>query len=365
MGRAARFIPENTDGVLVEVTSRVIGARALLVPGPDPRRFNEVVVGVMGRALEVSPLELCSTVWTANHVHHLVIVHEQQQLSRFMQHLGGNISKEIGGRIRNWRGSFWERRFDQIVVSSEPEAQWRRLKYHLSHSVKEGLCRSPLEWPGVHAARALVYGEKLEGYWWNRSREWAAANRRQDVSRYDFATRYFVGFAQLPAFRHLSPDEYQDKVAELIREIEEEGEERRDGMTVAGVEKILDQNPYEPPTRKTKRSSKPLFHFASRQARDDLRGELAAFLAQYWEASEALRGGNLEAASWFPDGCYPPALPFTGSPLPPRPPAPPTRRITVLESGAVERGEIPVVEMPVVVATGRSAVEPKARGQPA
>ncbi len=49
-----------------------------------------------------------------------------------MQHLGGNISKEIGGRIRNWRGSFWERRFDQIVVSSEPEAQWRRLKYHLS-----------------------------------------------------------------------------------------------------------------------------------------------------------------------------------------------------------------------------------------
>ncbi len=59
MGRPARFIPENKNGVLVEVTCRTIGARALLVPSPDPRRFNEVVVGVLGRALEVSPLELC------------------------------------------------------------------------------------------------------------------------------------------------------------------------------------------------------------------------------------------------------------------------------------------------------------------
>ncbi len=33
---------------------------------------------------------------------------------------------EIGGRIRKWRGAFWERRYDGIVVSDEPEAQWRR-----------------------------------------------------------------------------------------------------------------------------------------------------------------------------------------------------------------------------------------------
>ncbi len=357
MGRPARYIPENKNGVLVEVTSRVIGARALLTPGPDPRRFNEVVVGVMGRALEVSPLEVCSTVWLANHAHHLLIVHDQQSLSRFMQHIGGNISKEIGGRIRNWRGSFWERRFDQIVVSHEPEAQWRRLKYHLSNSVKEGLSESPLDWPGVHAAKALVHGEKLEGYWWNRSKEWAAVNRRQDVGRYDFATRYLVGFAQLPAFRHLSQEQYQDKVAKLIREIEEEGEQRRDGNSVAGVEKILSQNPYEPPTRRTQRSPKPMFHVASKQARDDLRYEFAAFLAQYWEASEALRSGNLKAACWFPDGCYPPALAFTGPPPLPRPPSPPTRQITTLDSGAVERGEIPVVEIPVTV-------DARARGQP-
>lgn len=91
---------------------------------------------------------------------------------------------------------------------------------------------------------------------------------------------------------------------------------------------------------------------ASKEARDDFRHGFAAFLAQYSEASAALRGGNLKAASRFPEGCYPPALAFPGSPPLPRPPSPPTRRITILESGDVERGEIPVVEIPATVRIG-------------
>ena len=239
------------------------------------------------------------------------------------------------------------------------------MKYHLSHGVKEGLCESPLTWPGVHAAKALVHGEPLEGYWFQRSKKWAAANRGRDFGRYDFATRYLVRFAPLPAFRHLTPEEYEHKIAELIREIEDEGKEWRSGDPVAGVERILSQNPYEPPTRRTHRSSKPLFHVASKQARDDLRRDFAAFLARYWEASDALRRGNLKAASWFPAGCYPPALAFVGPPAPPRPPSPPTRRITILKSGPVERGEIPVVEVPIArVAARPQVLDLRARGQP-
>ncbi len=151
----------------------------------------------------------------------------------------------------------------------------------------------------------------------------AARNRGKDYGRYDFATRYLVQFAQLPAFRHLSPEVYQDRVAQLIREIEEEGVAKRDGNPVAGREKILQQNPYKPP-------------------------------------------------HWFPDGTYPPALPFIGPRPPRRPPSPPTRRITVSESGDIERGEIPVVEISVSVGTvvasetdfALGVGEPRARGQP-
>ena len=78
MGRPARYIPENKNGVLVEVSCRAIGGRALLTPGPNPFKFNELVVGVIGRALEISPLELCSVVFASNHWHGLLVVQEQQ-----------------------------------------------------------------------------------------------------------------------------------------------------------------------------------------------------------------------------------------------------------------------------------------------
>ncbi len=361
-GRLPKKIPENDDGVPVEVTVRTIGAQALLVPAPEPRRFNEIVVGVLGRALEVSPLELCGAVFTANHYHLLAVVQEQQDLSRFMHHLNGNLSKEVG-RIRQRSGPMWARRYDGIVVSDEPEVQWNRLRYLLSHSVKEGLCQSPMDWPGVHCAKALVHGEKLEGYWFNRGKEWAARNQGKDYGYYDFATKYLVGFAPLPAFRHLTPEEYRAMVAELVWEIEEKGRKDRDGDPVAGRERILIQNPFEAPTRKTKRSPKPLFHVGSKETWNGLWNDCSAFLTRYWDASEVLRSGvgrRLATAAGFPEGCYPPALPFLGSPPRPLPPSPSTRRITVLETGAVERGPIPVIEPPVRI----WGIEPQARGQP-
>ncbi len=105
--------------------------------------------------------------------------------------------------------------------------------------------------------------------------------------------------------------------------------------------------------------------------RDALCAERADVLSQHQIASEALRGGNLEAANWFPDGTYPPALSFVGPRPPRRPPSPPTRPLTVLESGDVERGEIPVVEISTTPGRAESETdaalddsEPKARGQP-
>ena len=150
-----------------------------------------------------------------------------------MQHASCNLSKEIG-RLRGSSGPLWARRYDGIVVSDEPEKQWERLRYLLANGVKEGLVESPYDWPGLNAACSLVSGEPLEGTWFSRSQEWAARNRGLDVTKYDFATRYLLSFAPLPAFRHLSSEEYRAKVGQLIREIEEEGRATRDGDPVKG-----------------------------------------------------------------------------------------------------------------------------------
>ncbi len=367
MGRHERNLPDSKDGTLVEVTDRVIGARALLAPGPNPRTFNELVVGLIGRAMGYQPVELCACVFASNHYHALLVVEDQQALSRFMYHFGGNSSKKIG-KLRNWKGALWQRRYDVTVVSREPEAQWKRLKYVLSHGVKEGLVESPIEWPGVHTAGALLRGEPLEGAWFDKSKEWAARNRGLEVGAYDFATKYRIGLAQLPAFRHLDPEAYQDKIAQLIVEIQDEGRTKRDGNPVAGVEKILSLDPYEPPTRRPKNSPKPTrFHVASREARDELWKEAAAFAAQYRIASEALRvHRNPKAIDWFPPRSYPPAFPFIGPPPTRRPPSTPTRRLRIEGSRVVERGEIPVVEIPAPVwgSRGQAGELVRVRGQP-
>jgi hypothetical protein len=44
--------------------------------------------------------------------------------------------------------------------------------------------------------------------------------------------------------------------------------------------------------------------------RDFLYKCYAAFVAQFRNAAEKLRGGDLSAV--FPPGCFPPALPFVG-----------------------------------------------------
>ena len=85
-------------------------------------------------------------------------------MSEFMCYLNSNLAREVG-RLADWKEKFWGRRYQSIVVSDEEEAQISRLRYILAHGAKEGLVGSPLQWPGAHAAPALVTGDPLVGVW--------------------------------------------------------------------------------------------------------------------------------------------------------------------------------------------------------
>ena len=84
-------MPEG--GALVEVTLRTIQSRLLLRPGPV---VNEIILGVLGRAQRLYGVRCCSVVFLSNHFHCLLLVDDALQLSRFMQHVDGNLSSEIG-----------------------------------------------------------------------------------------------------------------------------------------------------------------------------------------------------------------------------------------------------------------------------
>jgi len=225
-----------------------------------------------------------------------------------MQHVGTNLSKEIG-RLVGWRGKLWWGRYRSIPVSHEEAAQVERLKYILANSVKEGLVERPEDWPGLNSAQALLTGEPLEGLWFDRTKEWAARNHGEKPGRLEFASEEVLHLEPLPCWRHLPPEEIRTRVAELIEQIVAEAaeERRRSGAEVLGAAAAEDQSPHEEPM-KVKKSPAPLVHAATRAVRRELREAYAFFMMAFREASAKLRAGDRSAV--FPPGSFPPRLPF-------------------------------------------------------
>ncbi len=67
------------------------------------------------------------------------------------------------GRVREWSNALWSRRYDAIVVSNEPEAQWRRLKYVLA-VLKQNPRKPPTKAPPKRSARLRFHAASKEGY---------------------------------------------------------------------------------------------------------------------------------------------------------------------------------------------------------
>ncbi len=71
MSRSPRFLPENKNGVLVEVSSRTVNAWAQMRPSAE---LSDVTVGVLGRSLEISPVEVVAFCFMSIHWHGLLVV---------------------------------------------------------------------------------------------------------------------------------------------------------------------------------------------------------------------------------------------------------------------------------------------------
>jgi hypothetical protein len=227
-----------------------------------------------------------------------------------MNYFNSNLAREAG-RISGWKEKFWGRRYQAIVISEEEAAQADRLRYLLSHGCKEGLVARPQQWPGAHCVKALVTGQRLQGLWFDRTLEYAARTQRQRFDRLEYATQETIQLEPLPCWRHLAKAIYRSQVGDLITEIETETASRhaREGTQPLGGAAILAQNPHDRPPR-SKKAWAPAFHAATRAARRELAEAYRWFVGAYLEAAEKLRKGDLSAS--FPEGSFPPRLPFVG-----------------------------------------------------
>jgi REP element-mobilizing transposase RayT len=305
MARKQRYIPPSPSPTLVFVTCRTIQGRYLFRPGPA---LNDLFLGILGRVQKRYQMRLCATCVLSNHFHLLLIVEDGQQLASFMRDLKSKLAREVN-RLTGWRGTVFDRRYDSAVVTEEEGAQIERLLYLLSNSVKENLVEQPQDWPGVHCVNALLEGEPLIGHWFNRSREYAARNQRQDFDRLRYATEEVVTFSPIPCWAHLPPEVYRARVKTLVDTVVAEAalERSRTGRPVEGVESIVARDPQYRPA-KLARSPAPLVHAATKAARKAFYEMYSWFVAAFRSAAEKLKQGDREAS--FPAGSFPPGLPF-------------------------------------------------------
>jgi hypothetical protein len=113
--------------------------------------------------------------------------------------------------------------------------------------------------------------------------------------------------SQIPASRHLSREQYRDRIREMVHEIEWETRKRHRaaGTRPLGARKIRAASPLDSALR-PKRSPAPDFHTASWEVRKLLRQAYREFLAAFLMASREFRDGDRSVL--FPAGCFPPGL---------------------------------------------------------
>jgi hypothetical protein len=304
MPRPLRFVPPSS---LVEVTTRTLQGRLLLKPSPE---LTDIILGVIGKAQELYEMSIHAFVVLSTHAHFLCSPSSADRLASFMQFVNANIAKEVG-RLHEWPGRVWSRRYRCIPIVDEKAAH-ARLRYLLGHGAEEGLVSSPGSWPGPNCIAALTRGEILRGTWFNRSAEYIARQRGKQVMPSQFATSYDVTLTPLRCLAHLNADQRHAHYRRVVGEIEAEAEaaNRAKGRAPMGVTAILDQNPHHIPAS-SDRSPAPFVHAHYKQKGDEFRAAYRAFVADFRAGVASLIAQAKDITKLFPDWAFPPALPFT------------------------------------------------------
>lgn len=289
----------------MEVTNRTFQGRYLLLPRPEVRL---IVLGALGRAQRRFGMPIHAFTFVSNHFHLLLTPRDAAHLAGFMELFESKLAREIN-RLYGWSGSLWDDRYHSMTVEADEETLAGRLRYVLSHGVKENLVARASDWPGAQCVRALVAGEPLLGKWYDRTAQYNASRGSKTVDPDDFAEEEEVVLSPLPCWSHLTEAEIQELARGIVREIDEEAAARHqaEGTRPAGVRAVLAHHPHERPKR-VKRSPRPWFHARTHEGRASLREAYRLFAEAFRDAAErVLRGGPDPD---FPEGSFPPGRPF-------------------------------------------------------
>ncbi|HEY2031694.1 MAG TPA: transposase [Myxococcales bacterium] len=271
------------------VTSRTIQSRFLMAPSA---KTNELIGGIVARAVRQCEVELFGYVFTSNHFHLMVRAPSAVAMSKFMQRLQSNIAVKIG-RLVGWRGRFFARRYSAEPIVDEG-AQIERLVYILSHGVKERLVSRCQDWPGLSCAQALVEGGRPSKHAWrNWTRRWKMqAYNDVRVDRFSAecpCETEVLELTPLPCWGKLTAQERSRAVRDLIGTIDGNATSRTNHDT----SHITEQDPHAAPMQ-TNHSPRPKAHASTKVRWIEAVRRYTEFLSAFRRASREWMSGVLE-----------------------------------------------------------------------
>ncbi len=223
-----------------------------------------------------------------------------------MQYLRSNLSRKVG-RLVDWSGSFWERRYSAEPVLDDT-ALVGRLRYVLAHGVKEGRVEKSAEWPGLTCLPQLLGPARRVFHWFNWTKRWGKRGGEDMAGAHgrfaqEWAEPVELEVSPLPCWKGLEEEQRQRAVRRLVEEVEAEARSR--GKSVLGAHIVREQHPHTRPEH-LKRSPRPLGHASTRQALRELREQYRSFVAAFREAAARWRRGDFSAP--FPLFSFPPRV---------------------------------------------------------
>jgi REP element-mobilizing transposase RayT len=283
------------------LTSRTMQSRFLMAPS---NKTNELIGGILARAVRQCEVELFAYVFASNHFHAMVRAPSAVAMSRFMQRLQSNIAIKVG-RLVDWRGRFFARRYSaEPIVDGGAEIE--RLGYILSHGVKEGLVSEVRKWPGLSCVKALLDDGRASLHRWrNWTRRW-----KMEVDEEIRVDRFAeecpselesLTLTPLPCWAALDARERSRLVAELVAAIDAAAPRK----AAADARHITRQDPHDRP-RITKHSPRPKAHASTQAAWIEAVLRYRGVIAAFRRASREWLAGKFDAR--FPPHCFrPPA----------------------------------------------------------
>ena len=106
-----------------------------------------IIRGIMARAQELYPVQVCHFQWMGNH-YHLIVAGQMKYLSPFTGYLQAEIAKSIKRLTRQYQTKVWAGRPKETRLCTEEDVI-DKIIYLYANPVRAGLIARALDWPGL------------------------------------------------------------------------------------------------------------------------------------------------------------------------------------------------------------------------